>query len=55
MESGGSSRIAEAIIFAYENREKLEMWGKIGRKIVMEKHTWEKEAQNLEKYLQSIK
>jgi len=46
--------IAESIIYAYNNREKLEAWGASGRKLVEEEYTWEKIAENLESYLLSI-
>lgn len=46
--------IADAIKFAYENKNKLGEWGKTGRNIVTESYTWEKIAQNLENYLISI-
>jgi glycosyltransferase involved in cell wall biosynthesis len=46
--------IADAIQFAYENKNKLGEWGKTGRSIVTEKYTWEKIAKNLEDYLLSI-
>jgi glycosyltransferase involved in cell wall biosynthesis len=46
--------IAKAIEYAYFNRENLEEWGKIGRKIVTKDYTWEKVARDLENYLLSI-
>jgi glycosyltransferase involved in cell wall biosynthesis len=46
--------IAKAIEHAYFNKENLEEWGKIGRKIVKEGYTWEKVARDLENYLLSI-
>lgn len=46
--------IADAIRFAYENKNKLGEWGKTGRRIVTEKYTWEKIAEGLENYLQSV-
>jgi len=46
--------IAKAIEYAYINKESLEEWGKIGRKIIKEKYTWEKVAVDLENYLLSI-
>ena len=43
--------IAKSIIYAYNNREKLEEWGLSGRKIVAKKYSWEKVAGDLETYL----
>jgi glycosyltransferase involved in cell wall biosynthesis len=48
------TEIAGAIERAYINRESLEEWGRIGRKIIMEKYTWEKVARDLEEYLLSL-
>lgn len=48
------TKIAEAIEYAYHNKEKLEEWGNIGRAIIMKKYTWEKVARDLEYYLLSI-
>jgi glycosyltransferase involved in cell wall biosynthesis len=46
--------IAEAIEYAYSNKENLEEWGRIGREIVIERFTWEKVVKDLENYLLSI-
>jgi glycosyltransferase involved in cell wall biosynthesis len=46
--------IAKSIMYAFDNRGKLEEWGKCGRKIVEEDYTWEKIASNFESYLLSI-
>jgi glycosyltransferase involved in cell wall biosynthesis len=43
--------IAEAIAFAYSNRETLKEWGASGRLIVEEKYTWEKIAKDFESFL----
>jgi glycosyltransferase involved in cell wall biosynthesis len=43
--------IAEAIAYAYENRESLSKWGAVGRKIIKDKYTWEKIANEFENYL----
>ena len=48
------SEIAKAMEYAYNNKENLEDWGKIGRKIIKEKYTWPRVAKDLEKYLLSI-
>jgi glycosyltransferase involved in cell wall biosynthesis len=45
------AEIAKAMVFAYVNRERLEEWGKIGRKIVVQDHNWDKAAKDLETYL----
>ena len=47
--------IAQGIERAYISQKDLEEWGKIGRKIIQEKYTWEKVAGDLENYLLSIK
>jgi glycosyltransferase involved in cell wall biosynthesis len=46
--------IAKAIEYAYFNRENLKEWGKVGRKIMKEKYTWERVARDLEGYLLSM-
>jgi glycosyltransferase involved in cell wall biosynthesis len=46
--------IAKAIEYCYFNKENLEKWGKVGRKIVTEEYTWKKVARDLENYLLSI-
>jgi glycosyltransferase involved in cell wall biosynthesis len=46
--------IAKAIEHALINKNKLADWGKIGRKIVLEKYTWEKVAADFQSYLMSI-
>ena len=46
--------IARAMTYAYANRAKLDEWGKTGRKIVEEKYTWEKVAEDLRAYLISL-
>jgi len=43
--------IANAIEYAYDNREKLRGWGSYGRIIIEEKYSWEKVAKNLESFL----
>lgn len=48
------TEIARSIAFAYNHKENLEEWGKIGRKIIKEKYAWEKVAEDLENYLLSI-
>lgn len=46
--------IAEAILNAYNNREKLEKWGASGRARVKEEYDWRTIAQSFEKYLHSL-
>ncbi|MHA2324558.1 MAG: glycosyltransferase, partial [Promethearchaeota archaeon] len=48
------NEIAKSIIFCLNNRDKLQKWGKIGRKIVEKGYTWQKVASDLENYLLSI-
>lgn len=47
------NEIAKAIIYAYQNKEKLGDWGAIGRIIINRKYAWKKVASDLEKYLLS--
>ena len=49
------AEIAESIIYAYQNREKLGDWGATGRIIVDEKYSWKRVAENLENYLCCVK
>jgi glycosyltransferase involved in cell wall biosynthesis len=46
--------IAEAIAFAFDNKEKLEHWGAEGRAIVEKEYTWPRIAERLDDYLQNI-
>ncbi|MEM2129455.1 MAG: glycosyltransferase family 4 protein [Candidatus Bathyarchaeia archaeon] len=46
--------IAEAIEYAYRNKEKLKEWGSTGRKLIEENYTWEKVAKDLQNYLISV-
>lgn len=48
------AEIAKAIEFAYANKEKLGEWGELGRTIVVQKYSWSKSAEDLDKYLLSI-
>lgn len=47
--------IASAIKYAYENRIKLDEWGKVGRGIVMKKYVWKKVNEALMIYLQNVR
>jgi glycosyltransferase involved in cell wall biosynthesis len=46
--------IAEGIEKAYHLRNKLRKMGKIGRELVIRKYTWEKQAENLINFLESL-
>lgn len=48
------SEIEKSIVYTYHNRDKLQDWGKVGRKIIEEAYTWKKVAGDLERYLLSI-
>ena len=48
------SELAKAIKYAYDNRDKLEQWGEIGRDIVMRKYVWKKVNEDLVNYLLKI-
>jgi glycosyltransferase involved in cell wall biosynthesis len=43
--------IAEAIAYAYRNRENLSKWGTFGRAIIQDRYTWEKIAKEFKNYL----
>lgn len=43
--------IAKAIIYAYDNKDKLKKWGSDGRAIVEEKYSWKKVAKDFESFL----
>jgi glycosyltransferase involved in cell wall biosynthesis len=46
--------IAKIIEYASDNKEQLSSWGKQGRKIILQKYTWDKVAGVFEDYLNSI-
>lgn len=46
--------IEQAIVFAYENRDKLAEWGKTGKIIVNKEYSWEKVSIALSNYLFKI-
>ncbi|MCX7994760.1 MAG: glycosyltransferase family 4 protein [candidate division WOR-3 bacterium] len=46
--------IADAIIYAYQNRRKLSEWGKEGRKIVAEAFSWDRIAHNFSIFLENL-
>ncbi len=46
-----SKEIAQAIVYAYDNRDKLPMWGEGGRDLVESNYSFRKVAESLEKCL----
>jgi glycosyltransferase involved in cell wall biosynthesis len=48
------TEIAKGIIQAYNNRERLEDWGKEGRTIILKEYEWRKVAKDFEKYLLNL-
>ena len=46
--------IAKSIEYAHVTEDKLSNWGKVGRKIVKGKYTWNKVAEEVEHFLLSI-
>lgn len=51
VKSANPEEVARAILYAYENRAKIKVWGALGRRIVEEKYTWDKVAEKFETYL----
>ncbi|MGD8507229.1 MAG: glycosyltransferase [Candidatus Bathyarchaeota archaeon] len=47
-------QIAKAIAYAYNNRDQLKKWGASGRVIVEREYTWERVAEDFERYLLSL-
>ena len=54
LDTNNPKDLASAIRYLYENKGKLTNMGKRGREIVQKYHTWEHEALELEKFLQTI-
>jgi glycosyltransferase involved in cell wall biosynthesis len=54
LSSVNPEEIAKIIEYASINKENLAGWGKTGRKIVLQKYTWEKVAEVFEHYLLCI-
>jgi len=54
IENNEPKTIANAIIFLYKNREKLDEMGRKGREIVEKYYTWEKSAIDLEEFINKI-
>jgi glycosyltransferase involved in cell wall biosynthesis len=47
-------RLAESILFAYRNKEKLENWGNEGKTVVINNFIWEKVNKEFIKFLRSL-
>lgn len=47
--------IARAMIYAFNNKKRLNEWGESGREIVIRKYSWEKVVMDLENYLSWVK
>ena len=54
MKSTSPEAIAEAIITACSKRKEFAELGRIGREFVLDRFTWDVQAQNLEKFIQKI-
>lgn len=54
VKNGGPTGIANAIEYLFNHREKLDTMGKKAREIVEHYYTWEKSAQDLETFLNTI-
>lgn len=52
IDSNEPHEIAQAIEYAYRNRDKLAKWGEIGRNIVKEGFTWKQQAHKLRSFLE---
>lgn len=46
--------ISKAIIYAYNNRERLKEWGSFGRTIIEERYSWEQVAKDLDDYTSKL-
>jgi len=55
IKSDEPEEIKRGIMFAYNNKSKLMQLGKEGRKIVLQKYTWDKIAEDLERFLVKVK
>lgn len=49
--SASPEEIAQAIAYALENRVEIENWGAFGKKLIEERYTWNKAAENFDTYL----
>jgi glycosyltransferase involved in cell wall biosynthesis len=52
--SSNSNELATAMVFAYQNRDKLKEWGEAGQRVVKEKYVWKKVNNDLISYLTGI-
>ena len=52
--STNPKEISKAIMYAFENRDKLDKCGATGREIVLTNYTWKEAAKNLENFLLSL-
>lgn len=48
------SKIADALEYAFDNRDRLKEWGEYGRAIVIKKYSWDKVVDDREEHLLSI-
>ena len=48
------NELAKAMVYAYENREKLKDWGRAGQQVIAEKYVWKKVNDDLISYLKRI-
>ncbi|MCK4434654.1 glycosyltransferase, partial [Candidatus Bathyarchaeota archaeon] len=48
------NELAKAMVYAYENREKLKDWGRAGQQVIAEKYVWKKVNEDLISYLKRI-
>lgn len=48
------NEISKAIAYVYDNQEKIQSWGSIGRNIIQKKYTWVKVADDFERFLLSL-
>lgn len=54
LKSVSPKEIAETILATYENFDKLPRWGELGRKLVLDNYTWQKQAEKLSLYLKNL-
>jgi len=54
LDSNSPKELANAIIYLYKNKDKLDSMGRKGMEIVEKYHSWKNEAINLEKFLETI-
>jgi glycosyltransferase involved in cell wall biosynthesis len=49
-----TKELAKAMMYAYENRDKLGDWGRVGQQVVAEKYVWKRVNEDLISYLMRI-